>query len=339
MSESGPMGVDEPAVSEELYTSLRLFAGWDPDRPDSAAETFDFRTYAAARRAGKAALRNPPTRPVARARAVHDGTMSWFLGERLAGERVIAVMGGHRMARNSPGYRTVATLAHALSVEGFLMVSGGGPGAMEATHVGARAAGTALGLDGALSMMGADRPQDDADDGTLVFPLHSADELFVGGCWDAIDAEAAARLHRWQAPAFALAARTGLDAGASIGIPTWLYGHEPPTPLATEHAKYFDNSIREDGLLAVATAGVVFAPGQAGTLQEIFQDAAQNYYESVADRFSPMVFLDIDRHWTEHFDVRAILDRLFTPEQCQNVHWADAVDDAVAALVSASPAD
>ena len=49
-------------------------------------------------------------------------------------------------------------------------------------------------------------------------------------------------------------------------------------------------------MLAVATAGIVFAPGGAGTMQEIFQDAAQN-----ADRTfgrSPMAFLD-----THHYRV------------------------------------
>ena len=53
----------------------------------------------------------------------------------------------------------------------------------------------------------------------------------------------------------------------------------------------FSNSEREDGLLAVAKAGIVFVPGGPGTLQEVFQDAAQNAYETYG-RSSPMVFLD-----------------------------------------------
>jgi predicted Rossmann-fold nucleotide-binding protein len=153
---------------------------------------------------------------------------------------------------------------------------------------------------------------------------------------DRLDVDNVERLHRWQAPAFALAEATVASPGPSIGIPTWLYGHEPPTPLATEHAKYFDNSIREDGLLALATAGVVFAPGRAGTLQEIFQDAAQNYYESVADRFSPMVFLDVDGYWTARFGVRAVLSELFDEEQRSNLHWVTSVDEAVGALLEAA---
>jgi hypothetical protein len=80
----------------------------------------------------------------------------------------------------------------------------------------------------------------------------------------------------------------------SLAIPTWVTAGEPISQFASHIAKYFSNSIREDGLLAVATAGIVFAPGGAGTMQEIFQDAAQN-----ADRVfgrSPMAFLD-----TEHY--------------------------------------
>ena len=234
------------------------------------------------------------------------------------------------------GYRLVAELAHRLAETGFLLVSGGGPGAMEATHVGARVSGSSVTLDRALTMMGADRPVATTDDGTLVFPLHTADELFVDGRWDRLHEANVERLHRWQAPAFALAAATVADPGPSIGIPTWLYGHEPPTPLATEHAKYFDNSIREDGLLALATAGVVFAPGRAGTLQEIFQDAAQNYYESVADRFSPMVFLDVDGYWTQRFKVRSVLSELFDADQREHLHWVTSVDEAVDALLAAN---
>ena len=82
----------------------------------------------------------------------------------------------------------------------------------------------------------------------------------------------------------------------SLGIPTWHYGHEPPTVFATDIAKYFANSVREEGLLAIAKAGVVFSPGSAGTIQEIFQDAAQNHYRSYGHP-SPMIFLGVD-YWT-----------------------------------------
>ena len=85
--------------------------------------------------------------------------------------------------------------------------------------------------------------------------------------------------------------------GESLAIPTWVTAGEPISQFASHIAKYFSNSIREDGMLAVATAGIVFAPGGAGTMQEIFQDAAQNAYR-VFGR-SPMAFLDTQHYCVE----------------------------------------
>src|SRR5207237_446994 len=59
----------------------------------------------------------------------------------------------------------------------------------------------------------------------------------------------------------------------SLGVPTWFYGHEQPNIFATYIAKYFENSVREEGLLSIASRGVIFAEGSAGTLEEIYQNA------------------------------------------------------------------
>jgi hypothetical protein len=64
---------------------------------------------------------------------------------------------------------------------------------------------------------------------------------------------------------------------ASIGMPTWLYGLEPPIVIASVMAGYFASSAREEDLLTIAGNGLILAPGGAGTIQEIFQDAAQNF--------------------------------------------------------------
>ena len=47
----------------------------------------------------------------------------------------------------------------------------------------------------------------------------------------------------------------------SLGIPTWFYGHEPPNVFCDVIAKYFSNAIREEGLLARSTAGIVVLDG------------------------------------------------------------------------------
>jgi predicted Rossmann-fold nucleotide-binding protein len=77
--------------------------------------------------------------------------------------------------------------------------------------------------------------------------------------------------------------------GESLGVPTWVYVDEPTSAFASHIAKYFTNSIREDGLLAIARSGVVYAPGGAGTEQEIFTDTAQNSLTLYKVR-SPMIF-------------------------------------------------
>jgi predicted Rossmann-fold nucleotide-binding protein len=91
-----------------------------------------------------------------------------------------------------------------------------------------------------------------------------------------------------------------------LAIPSWVIAGEPISQYASHIAKYFSNSIREDGMLAVATAGIVFAPGGAGTMQEIFQDAAQN--ASRAYGRSPMAFLGT-RHYCAETGLYPALER------------------------------
>ena len=129
--------------------------------------------------------------------------------------------------------------------------------------------------------------------------------------------------------------RFGADgAAASLAVPTWFYGHEPTNVFATHVAKYFANSIREDGLLAIANRGVIFAPGSAGTTQEIFQDATQNHYR-VFGHLSPMVLLDTE-HWNERLPAAPLLTAL---AESATEPWGDMVtvtddtDEAVKAIL------
>jgi hypothetical protein len=97
------------------------------------------------------------------------------------------------------------------------------------------------------------------------------------------------KLHAWLTPAYTIS-QAIKRSGESLAVPTWYYGHEPTSPFASHIAKYFQNSLREDGLITLAAHGIIFAQGKAGTLQEIFQDGVRNYYRSEEDPFSPMVF-------------------------------------------------
>ena len=308
-----------PGPPARLYTPSDLLDGFAPDDPRSYARTLDGRTYLTwARQGGRSAPDAVATR-----RATHDTRVTGLLNAALDGRRPVAIMGGHRMERTDEAYGQVARIAWRLTRTGFTIVTGGGPGAMEAAHLGAR-----LGRSPAPALEEALR--DLAAAGVPEFPFEKSEELVDCGEW--VEPVLAA-LHAWQRPAFALAARTSPLAAETIGIPTWLYGHEPPTPFATHHAKYFENSIREDGLLAVALYGVVFAPGGAGTLQEIYQDAAQNYYASVRGLFSPMVFLDLGGVWSARFMVDTALHQLFRPEHHGMLAFVDDVDGAVDGIV------
>jgi predicted Rossmann-fold nucleotide-binding protein len=249
------------------------------------------------------------------ARRLHDTAVADALADLLAPIRagqpgakrgIVAIMGGHDMPRREklsgpppsadPGgarrprtaepvdddagwegmaddavYTRVALIAWKLAREGYLLVSGGGPGAMEATNLGAYFATRPI---AALR--------------AAIRTLEAVPKLVYG--------EPAA----WLLPAMLVRRDHPLrpdDAATcqSVGIPTWVYGHEPPNPFATHIAKYFENSVREEGLLAIATHGVLFAPGNAGTVQEIFQDACQNYYGTYGTA-APMILFGSD-YW------------------------------------------
>ena len=257
-----------------LYSQAELLEGWEPGSGSFATDARDSLIHAWSARTPRGT--NPPVLD-ALAQRLHDHAIDDALADHLAHrDDVVAVMGGHSMRRCDAGYRAVAELGRSMQREGWLVASGGGPGAMEAANLGAWMASY----------------PDDALDRAI--ELLAAEEDFR------------------HADAYLTAGRAVLDefpAGAeSLAVPTWFYGHEPTNQFATHVAKYFANSIREDGLLAIATRGVVFAPGSAGTTQEVFQDATQNHY-AVFGNASPMVFLDRE-FWQQSLPAEPLLRTL-----------------------------
>jgi predicted Rossmann-fold nucleotide-binding protein len=55
-------------------------------------------------------------------------------------------------------------------------------------------------------------------------------------------------------------------------------------------------------------SGIVFLPGAGGTVQEIFQDACENYYADTAT-VAPMILVGVD-HWTQQVPAWPLLQRL-----------------------------
>lgn len=210
-----------------------------------------------------------PMTPVeAIAQRMHDTAMTDAISDLVRPDgdqplRVVGVMGGHAVRRDCAEYAAVVRLGYELTRAGYFVATGGGPGVMEAANLGAY-----------LTREG---PAGEGDPIAVALEvLATAPEI------DKSDyREAAEQVY---------ARRAGASGGSSLAIPTWLYWHEPVGRFATHIAKYFANSIREDGLLRLAEHGIVFARGGAGTIQEVFQDAALNAYALPAERV-PMVFL------------------------------------------------
>lgn len=289
-----------------LYTPDELFAGFDPRRPESYADTVDARVYRHVRVEGE----NPG--PVAAlSRRLHDHGIDQALHTVLAAAgRPVAVMGGHELARDTSGYRAAVRLGQALgrSPARFTVLTGGGPGAMEAVPLGVR-----------LS---------EQDDSAVVAAL---DQLATAPRFDQLGSMVdVTAIGRW----LAAAGRVALPAEQhprTIGIPTWFYGHEPPNRFVSWHAKYFANSVREDGLLTVASGGVVYTPGSAGTVQEVFQDYTHNHYGSLGPP-APMVFLDKD-FWVNEVPAAPLVQQLAKGRESERwILVTDDLDEAVALL-------
>lgn len=243
-----------------LYTWQELMEGYDPDNDQSP----DWKIY----RHFEHCRFNPGINEALNQR-IHDHSIDdairsllQFQNDGMTKRKCVGFMGGHGTLRTDPFYHKAALTAKLMSENGFYVVSGGGPGIMEATNLGAYFAGRDH-----AALIDAIRILSEAP--------HYSDREFV--------ARAREVLEKYP------------EGSESLAIPTWFYGHEPSNLFATHIAKYFSNSIREDTLLAISLYGVIYAPGSAGTTQEIFQDAAQNHYATYG-WYSPMAFLSKKRY-------------------------------------------
>ncbi|MGJ8695934.1 MAG: LOG family protein [Verrucomicrobiaceae bacterium] len=257
-------GLPYNSYRSRLYTREELMEGWTPDFDGS----LDRQIYDHFVAHGK----KSPDIVEALAERLHDhavdDAMTDLLEGRVEGDgrkKVVAVMGGHGTSRADVWFRKVAHLTRALTREGYFIATGGGPGMMEAGNLGAYLARASV------------KELDEVLDDLASAPVYTS-EGYIEAAQRVID-----RFPTGQ---------------ASLAVPTWFYGHEPTNMFSRYVAKYFSNSIREDGLLAIARHGIVFSPGSAGTTQEIFQDATQNHYATFGD-ISPMVFFSRERYTKE----------------------------------------
>ena len=288
-------GLVLPALTEVPVDVYR--AGlYTPDELYDDADyrhTLDARAYAWSQR--------PSSSGDALAETLHDHAIDAALAAWTAPRHLVGVMGGHAAERGTPAYADAARLGRALGQQA-VVATGGGPGAMEAANLGA---GLADGSD---------------DDLTVALEQLAAVPSYRPsiGAW----ARCALRVREQFPPPT-----------DSLGIPTWHYGHEPPNVFATAIAKYFGNPLREAILLEVCDRGIVFLPGAGGTVQEIFQDACENYYADET-AVAPMVLVGRE-YWTETLPAWPLLRSLARGRAMeQHVHLVDTVDEAVAVVAA-----
>ncbi|MEM1328182.1 MAG: hypothetical protein AAGI23_19655 [Bacteroidota bacterium] len=211
---------------------------------------------------------NPPMEEALWQR-IHDYSIDEALRELLQFDekgmtrlKCVGFMGGHSTQRTDFYYKQTAIAAKLVAEAGYFVVSGGGPGIMEAANLGAYFAG---------------RPLRDLEDALMTLSMAPSytDAAYHVKALEVIERHP--------------------EGGQSLAIPTWFYGHEPSNLFSPNIAKYFSNSIREDTLLAICLYGIVYAPGSAGTTQEVFQEATQNHYGTF-NYYSPMIFLGKERY-------------------------------------------
>ena len=259
------------------------------------ARSLDMRAYAWSQTPGGA--------DDALARSLHDHAIDEALTAWLRHKHVVGLMGGHATLRGDREYADAARLGHTLGA-GLVVATGGGPGAMEAANLGgllARSPGSAV-SDAVAELAEVPSFRPSVDD--------------------------------WLRPAMTVRAGVA-DPRASLSIPTWHYGHEPSNVFATGIAKYFRNAVREAILLEICDAGIVFLPGAGGTVQEVFQDACENYY---ADESSVAEMVLVGRtFWTDTLPAWPLLRELARGRPMEDrVHLVDTVDEAAGLLAQAT---
>lgn len=245
------------------------------------------------------------------AMALHDHAISDAFTDLVAGARqaasgrsVVAVMGGHAVDRGTVEYADAARLGRRIARDGDIVATGGGPGAMEATNLGAWLAG---GADDAL--------------------ISALDELALVPAFRP-------NVHRWVLTALAIRDRYPQTGVSSVSVPTWYFGHEPPNVFSSGIAKFFSNAIREDVLLRGATRGVIVLPGAAGTVQEVFQLVTGAYYADTASQAVPLVLVGRE-YWTTTLPAWPLLQSLADGRAMQTrIALVDSPREAADALAS-----
>jgi predicted Rossmann-fold nucleotide-binding protein len=280
-----------------LYSPGELYAGIETSRYE---DTLDARVYQWSIRPGQRHRLDATLAAALHDHSIGDALDELTRSEPYSGRSIVGVMGGHAALRGTARFEEAALLGRLLARDNRVVATGGGPGSMEAANLGAY-----------LSQVA------DSD-----FRQALKDIAAVPTFRPSVSA--------WARAAAAVVDRH-LDGTPSLGIPTWFYGHEPPNFFATQVAKYFTNAIREAILLELCDGGIIFLPGSGGTVQEIFQDACENYY-GAPETITPMVLVG-QEHWLRRCPAWPLLQSLAAGRRMEDrIFLVDTVEEALAAL-------
>ncbi|KAH9253956.1 hypothetical protein BASA81_008080 [Batrachochytrium salamandrivorans] len=218
------------------------------------------------------------TLAVEQQRLQHDANLLWQARKLLGGRKVCGFMGGHRrVMRGSKEFATCAKLALLLAQSDCVILQGGGPGAMEAAALGAYFSQFDLGndkLDLALDIL-------------ALAPDFTDQKNWL--------AQANEVLNKFPSTSNKL---------LSLGVPTWVYGHEPSNLFSTQLCKCFNNALREEFLTKECNHTVYFFPGSMGTFQEAFQVGCLVHYNLSHTR---LVFVGKE-FWTKEIQLYPMLE-------------------------------
>lgn len=267
-----------------LYSSEELWNGYDSIPENNTSLDWKIYKYFV----GKS--KYSPSREELISQRTHDANIEIAINNFLnvdetalpVGRKVVVLVGSHSIYRDDARYKKAAELTFELYKAGYYVVSGGGPGLMEATHLG------------------------------VWMSKYSMDELndAISIISNSTKPIAGSNLKQYEMPDYWKKSLEIIakypNGNDSLGIPTWFYGHEGANAFSTHIAKFFSNAQREEKICAIGVNGVIFLPGGPGTAQEVFVDAAENGYASY-NWYSPMVFYSEEQ---TSKDEKALVEKL-----------------------------